>query len=232
VVSNRPSTDVDWTPYRVTGAVLGAALLLNLWTGNGLWFWYSTVGAGLFFFIVGLTRQGRLHLPRRSAWMLGIAGGLHYVGGSLSGLHSIGGPNGLYYVFPWWDNVVHALGAGALAVAVGTLMAGRLVGPRWLFVLVVASVASLFGILVELYEFAQFLLLGTIDQGFYTNTVLDLYYNLLGAVVGAVLRSGQETRSLRSNQRTAPARKPTDKNRHTPQYRGERLPVSACESWK
>ncbi len=179
--------DVDWRPYWATAAVLALALALNAWTRNGLWFWYTSIGVGGLLTFVGLARTGRFRFPTRSVWMLGIGGAMHYLGGSLGGLHQIGGSNGLYYVFPWWDNLVHLLGSGAVGVAAATVLVrwlpDRPVAAWWF----ATSVAVNVGAMVELYEFAQFLAFGTIDQGFYTNTLLDLWNNLLGGALGAFI---------------------------------------------
>lgn len=159
---------------------------MNLATRNTLWLGYTLIGLGGFFTLVGLLRARGWHVPSGPAWGAGIAGALHYVGGSLSGVHQIGGPNGLYYAFPWWDNVVHFLGSVSIALIAEVALRRRLASPA-LRGLLATCVAVTAGVLVELYEFGQFLWLGTIDQGFYTNTVLDLYYNLLGACVASFL---------------------------------------------
>jgi hypothetical protein len=181
-----PSARVDWAPYWATGTALVLAFGLNAWTGNRLWFWYTAIGTGVFLTVIGWVRRNRPAVPPMATWMVGLAGAMHYVGGSLSGLHQVGGPNGLYFVFPWWDNVVHFVGCFALGVAALAVLEARGARPRAAFTIVEGvALASLAGVVVELYEFAQFYWLGTIDQGFYTNTVLDLYYNLLGASAGA-----------------------------------------------
>lgn len=179
---------IDWRPYRATAAVLTAALGLNLYTGNGLWAAYTLVGAAVLLIVVGLVRHHNVHAPTGAVWMVGLSASLHYAGGSMAGLHQIGGLNGLYHVFPWWDNTVHALGSAAIAVAAFGLLAARLpdAGAALVGFLAVA-VASLAGVMVELYEFSQFVLFGTLDQGFYTNTLLDLYYNLIGGITGTVV---------------------------------------------
>lgn len=171
----------------MTAAVLVAALGLNLWTGNGLWLAYSLVGFAVFAFAAGLVRAGRWRPPTRAVWLVGLTWGLHYVGGSLSGLHQVGGPNGLYYALPWWDNVVHALGSAAVAVAACAALVRALPGKRVLPAFLGMAVAALVGTLVELYEFAQYLWFGTVDQGFYTNTMVDLYDNVVGGALGAAL---------------------------------------------
>ena len=183
----RPSTPVDWRPYALTAVALGLAITLNAWTQNGLWMFYSLTGAGVFLVLVALVRNQQLQLPSKAVWMVGVGAGLHYIGGSMAGLHQIGGPNGLYYALPWWDNVVHFLGSWAVGVAAVALLAGRVTGPWWLAPFLATCVAATVGAVVELYEFVQFVTLGTVDQGFYTNTLLDLYYNLLGGAAGAFL---------------------------------------------
>lgn len=164
-----------------------AALALNAATRNGLWFWYTAVGvAGLLVF-VGLARTGILVFPTFSMWMFGVAGAMHYMGGSLSGLHAIGGPNGLYYAFPWWDNLVHLLGSAAMGIAAATILWAKISMRRRTAGFLATCIAVTAGTLVELWEFSQFVWLGTVDQGFYTNTLIDLWNNLIGSAFGAFL---------------------------------------------
>ena len=160
---------------------------MNLATHNGLWLAYSLLGTIVFLVLVTLVRMGRLVLPRRAMWMIGLAAALHYIGGSLSGLHQVGGPNGLYYAFPWWDNLVHALGSAAIAVAAAAGLLPLLPRNRKLAGLLAVGLANLVGVGVELYEFSQYVWFHTVDQGYYTNTLVDLYSNLIGACLGALL---------------------------------------------
>lgn len=183
----RDGAAVDWRPYRATGLVLALAVALDLATGNALWLAYSLVGLAAFGLLAGLVRAGRLAPDPLAAWLVGLAMALHYVGGSLSGLHQVGGPNGLYYALPWWDNVVHALGSGAVAVAACAALLRALPGRPGLCAFLGTAVAALVGTLVELYEFAQYLWFGTVDQGFYSNTMVDLYDNVVGGALGASL---------------------------------------------
>lgn len=174
-------------PYAFTALCIALAIALNMWTGNGLWLWYSVIGAAGFMVIFGMVRANRIEIPSVAVWMIGAGAAFHYIGGSMAGLHQIGGPNGLYYAFPWWDNMVHFLGSWAVAIAAVALLQGKISGPSWLLPLIGMCIGVTVGVLVELYEFAQFVFFATIDQGFYTNTLLDLYYNLLGAGAGAFL---------------------------------------------
>lgn len=184
-------------PWALTAIALGLALVLNLWTGNRLWLGYTIFGTTGFLLLLGLIRANRIEIPAGAVWMVGIAAALHYIGGSMAGLHRFGGgtENGLYYAFPWWDNVVHFLGSWAVGVAAVALLARHVTGPSFLLPMLATCVAVAIGALVELYEFAQFVFFATIDQGFYTNTLLDLYYNLLGGGAGAFIYA----RSRRGN---------------------------------
>ena len=184
--ADKTSADTDWRPFVITGIALGGALALNLVTHNRLWFWYTVLGLGILLTFAAATNAYRLPTPPAAVWGVGLTAALHYVGGSLSGLHQIGGPNGLYYAFPWWDNIVHVLGSAAVAIAAYATLAATVQAPRPALAVLAIALSSLVGVVVELYEFAQFVFLGTVDQGFYTNTVLDLYYNLLGATLGAI----------------------------------------------
>lgn len=174
-----------WRPPIVAWAVLTAtALAVNLVLGNRLWAWYAFTGlvaSGIFLFLV---RRFAWDIPDRLLWWAGVPLALHYIGGSLSGLHQVGGPNGLYHVFPWWDNVVHFLGAAAVGVVAAHVLLPH-IRPRGLVVAMAVAAALSMGVLVELYEFVNFVWLGTVDQGYYTNTMLDLYYNGLGGAVAA-----------------------------------------------
>ncbi|MGB1586372.1 MAG: hypothetical protein ACPHID_04940 [Thermoplasmatota archaeon] len=183
------STDVDMRPWWLTAIALAVALALNLATGNRLWLGYTLFGTTGFLIVLGLLRANRIHVPPGAVWMVGIAAALHYIGGSMAGLHQFAGgtENGLYYAFPWWDNVVHFLGCWAVGVAAVAVLARHITGPAFLLPLMATCVAVTVGALVELYEFAQFVFFATIDQGFYTNTLLDLYYNLLGGAAGAFI---------------------------------------------
>lgn len=169
-------------------------MALNLATGNALWLAYSLVGLAAFGLVAGLVRARRIAPDPRAAWLVGLAMALHYVGGSLSGLHQVGGPNGLYYALPWWDNVVHALGAGAVGAAACAALLRALPSRLGLCAFLGTAVAALAGTLVELYEFAQYLWFGTVDQGFYSNTMVDLYDNVVGGALGASLYALAERR--------------------------------------
>lgn len=167
-------------------AIVVVAVGANALALNRLWLSYSLVGVVIVVAAMVLDRAYRWHLPDRLLWWCGVPLAMHYLGGSLSGLHQWGS-NGLYYALPWWDNLVHFLGAGAAGVAAAYLLAPRLPQQRATVVFAATCIATTLGMAVEVYEFAGFLWFGTVDQGYYTNTLLDLYYNALGAFAGAWL---------------------------------------------
>jgi hypothetical protein len=187
VVSNSTSTVTDWRPYLATAATLAAAIGLNLWTGNQTWLAYSLLGTSIFCIFVGIARLELFAFPAKTVWLLGMTSALHYIGGSFAGLHQFGGPNGLYFVFPWWDNLVHLLGTGAVAIGAATMLEKRLRDATALWWFLATCVAVFAGAMIELLEFAQFVFFNTVDQGFYTNTLIDLYNNFLGAALGAAI---------------------------------------------
>lgn len=183
------SAQAPWrrAPYVAAFALVAVAVATNAAVGNRLWLGYSLVGLVLVGTVAALDAAYRWRLPDRLLWWCGVPLAMHYLGGSLSGLHQWG-PNGLYYALPWWDNAVHFLGAAAVGVAAAHVLAPRLRpgrGARATTVVLATCVAATLGLAVELYEFTGFLWFGTVDQGYYTNTVLDLYYNALGGFAGA-----------------------------------------------
>ncbi len=181
----RPPATRRWRPYFVLFAILAGALLLNLMAANPLWIWYTVLGACALALLWSLDARLEWRIPKHTLYWAGVPFGMHYVGGSLSGFHQFGGVNGLYWIFPWWDNVVHFLGSGAAAVAIVAL-ASRHVHARTPLTLIGIAGGATLGLLVELYEFAGFAWFQTVDQGYYTNTMLDVYYNLLGATAFAL----------------------------------------------
>lgn len=173
--------------YGATAALFIFALATNAATGNLLWLWYTTVGALVFGTLVVLQVQSGVEVPERLVALVGVAAALHYGGGSLSGVHWVGGENGLYLMFPWWDNLVHLLGSAAVAGLALALWPASLVRHRGLRVFFALAVSALVGVAVELFEFLHFVWAGTVDQGYYTNSMPDLYYNLLGAVLALLV---------------------------------------------
>jgi hypothetical protein len=184
--AGRPPFVLPSAPYIACFGIVLVAVAANAALHNRLWFTYSLVGLVVVATIFALDRVYAWHLPRRLLWWCGVPIAMHYLGGTLSGLHQWGS-NGLYYALPWWDNLVHFLAAGAVGVAAAYLLAPRLPRQPRTVVFLATCLGAFLGLAVELYEFVGFLWFDTVDQGYYTNTVLDLYYNALGGFAGAWL---------------------------------------------
>jgi len=182
----------DLAPLLVAAAFFAAVAIAAWFEGKPLWTAYNLVGAALALLLALLVRGLDVPLPRAAAAVCFATGVLHYVGGSLGGHFGIAGVNGLYAVFPWWDRVTHfagAAGVAALAFALARAVAAKRawVVPRGFLALFAFTTALAVGVGVELFEFAAWTFFATIDQGFYSNTMMDLYDDVAGALFGAAL---------------------------------------------
>lgn len=172
-------------------AVAFASLAVATWLeGKRLWAAYNTLG--VLFTVVFLVVVARLcvPLPPRATAICYAAVCLHYIGGSLGGHFGIVGVNGLYAVFPWYDRITHFAGASGIALLVFHLTlnlrdARGWVVPSQVIALGAFGMAMSFGIATELFEFGAWAFFGTIDQGFYSNTMMDLFTDTCGAAFGA-----------------------------------------------
>lgn len=170
-------------------ASIGLATLLE---GKRLWAAYNAIGAVATLLFALAVRRHRIDLPRWPTLVCFLTLCLHYVGGSLGGHFGIRGVNGLYAVFPWYDRVTHFGGAVGVSLLLWHLLAGIARRHAWglppaaLSWFAFALTMSV-GVGVELFEFAAWFLFGTIDQGFYSNTMMDLFVDACGAAFGAGL---------------------------------------------
>lgn len=170
-------------------ALLSVATFLE---GKRLWAAYNAVGVALALSAALLVRRLGTPLPRGAALLCVLTALLHYVGGSLGGHFGIDGINGLYAVIPWYDRVTHFFGAAGVALLAQRLLAAQAARDGWrvpsatlgffAFCLTLAV-----GVGVELFEFGAWSFFGTVDQGFYSNTMMDLYDDATGALFGAAL---------------------------------------------
>lgn len=176
-------------PLLLVAAALLCLALATFAEGKRLWAAYNAVGATLALALAVVLWWQRLELPRAAALVCLGTAMLHYVGGA------VGGPgiNGMYAAVPWWDRVTHFAGAAGVAVlALGLLRAASRRDGGWTLP---ASALALFafclavavGVGVELFEFGAWAMFGTIDQGFYSNTMMDLFDDATGAAFGAAL---------------------------------------------
>lgn len=172
-------------------AVAFASLAVGTWLeGKRLWAAYNALGV-LFTLVFALVvRRLRVPLPRRATAICYAAVCLHYVGGSLGGHFGVTGVNGLYAVLPWYDRVTHFAGATGVSLLLFHLALGLRASRGWRVPdAPVAGAAFAFtvavGVGVELFEFAAWAFFGTIDQGFYSNTMMDLFTDACGAAFGS-----------------------------------------------
>ncbi len=197
--SGDPPTLRHVLPFFV-GLVLFAALaLFNEYRGFELWRNYALSGVILGGASTYVIWRNDVRLPHYIQWVIVAGLVLHYGGGSLGspdkfhmGLFGFHGVNGAYHVISWWDHLTHSVGIGAGTMGIAYVLEvyqyrRRLEWPAWLVwaIAVVSGLAA--GVGVELYEYLGKTWFQTIDQGGYVNTMQDLHYNLLGAVLGGGL---------------------------------------------
>ncbi len=163
-----------WRNYAFSGILLGAPAIYLIW-------------------------RFEVHLPHYIQWTIVGALLTHYGGGSLGspdpykmGLLGMHGVNGAYHHFDWWDHLTHGVGIGASAMGIAYLFEVYHVrrGQQWsastvFLCTMVASMTA--GVGVELYEYLGKTAFQTIDQGGYENTMRDLHFNLIGAMLGGGL---------------------------------------------
>lgn len=112
-------------------------------------------------------------------------------------LHSMGSA-GLYGQLGWWDNLTHAMsatvvaGVGYTVARAVDLHSDEIFVPRRFFSIYVFIVVLSFGVLWELFEFALDLIAMStgvtmpLAQHGLDDTVTDLMYNSLGALIVAI----------------------------------------------
>lgn len=151
---------------------------------------YNAIGAAATLLFTLVVHRLRLDLPRWPTLVCFVALSLHYIGGSLGGHFGIAGINGLYAVFPWYDRITHFAGTAGVALLLWHLLSALRQTRGWVLPDAALSWFAFgltmgVGVAVELFEFTAWLLFGTIDQGFYTNTMMDLFVDTCGAAFGA-----------------------------------------------
>ncbi|MGB0653273.1 MAG: hypothetical protein ACPGQL_08740 [Thermoplasmatota archaeon] len=194
-----PRTVGTVRPFLI-GIVLCAALAaVNEYRGFELWRNYALSGIVIGGSITYWVWRADVRVPHYIQWGIVAATFTHYGGGSLGspdpykmGLFGFHGVNGAYHHFDWWDHLTHGAGIGAATMGLTYLMEvyqlrRGLAWPPWLVGLLGILCGLSAGVGVELYEYLGKTWFQTIDQGGYINTMRDLWYNLLGASIGATL---------------------------------------------
>lgn len=196
------------TPFLIGLATFALLALLNHARGFDLWRNYALSGVGLGGITTWLVYRYDVRVPHYIQWVIVAGLWLHYGGGSLGspdpyqmGLLGYHGINGAYHVHSWWDNLTHFMGIGAGTMAIAYLLEAyqvrRALAWTKLVVFALAVTAGLAtGVGVELYEYLGKAVFQTIDQGGYSNTMMDLQFNILGAVVGGALAVTIDRRRL------------------------------------
>lgn len=184
----------------IVGLVTFALLaILNQARDFDLWRNYALSGVGLGLIATWAVWRWDVRIPHYIQWAIVAGLILHYGGGSLGnpdpyriGLFGFHGINGAYHTIDGWDHITHGVGLGAGAMAIAYLVelyqSRRGLGwsaPAVWLVAILATLAA--GVGVELYEYLGKSAFQTIDQGGYENTMLDLHYNVYGAVLGGGL---------------------------------------------
>jgi hypothetical protein len=186
-------------PFIVGIACFALLAALNQARGFDLWRNYALSGVAMGSVVTWVLWRKDVRIPHYIQWVIVAGLLLHYGGGSLGspdpfrmGLLGYHGINGAYHVHTWWDNLTHAAGIGAGAMAIAYLaeayqMRRGLAWPAWAVAGTAFLGALAAGVGVELYEYLGKSVFQTIDQGGYENTMRDLHFNVLGAVLGTAV---------------------------------------------
>lgn len=187
---SRPAGPV--APLLLLAAAFASLCVATWLEGKPLWASYNLIGALATLLFAFVVHRARLDLPRWPTLVCFAALCLHYVGGSLGGHFGVTGVNGLYAVFPWYDRITHFGGTAGVTLLFWHLLASLARRRAWVLPPVALSwfafgLGMAVGVAVELFEFGAWTFFGTIDQGFYSNTMMDLFVDTCGAAFGAGL---------------------------------------------
>ena len=154
------------------------------------------IGVLVLLFAVVFAIQRRVKFPILILWMLSVWGLLHMLGG---GVHLADGtvlyrwiPIELYqgvdseFVLLKFDQILHFYIYFVMSFVLAHLVRNKMQGMKPLYVGLFVALASMgLSVINELIEFGAVLFLGKTGVGGYYNTLLDLLFNTIGAVVGA-----------------------------------------------
>jgi len=129
-----------------------------------------------------LKRRWKIHLPIELELLIVLALFLHSGGGALDAYHNI----------PWWDHITHFLSTAVVSLLAFIVMAIidaysseiKFNMPLLIFFIVIFSLAM--GVIWEFFEFTSDLLFGTHAQLNNTDTMVDLFFDLLGGIIVAI----------------------------------------------
>ena len=154
------------------------------------------IGVLVLLFALVFAIQRRVKFPLLILWMLSVWGLLHMLGG---GVHLADGtvlyrwiPIELYqgvdseFVLLKFDQILHFYIYFVMSFVLAHLVRNKMRGMKPIYAGIFVALASMgLSVINELIEFGAVLFLGKTGVGGYYNTLLDLLFNTLGAVVGA-----------------------------------------------
>ena len=154
------------------------------------------IGVLVLLFAVVFAIQRRVKFPILILWMLSVWGLLHMLGG---GVHLADGtvlyrwiPIELYqgvdseFVLLKFDQILHFYIYFVMSFVLAHLVRNKMRGMKPIYAGIFVALASMgLSVINELIEFGAVLFLGKTGVGGYYNTLLDLLFNTIGAVVGA-----------------------------------------------
>ena len=154
------------------------------------------IGVLVLLFALVFAIQKRVKFPILILWMLSVWGLLHMLGG---GVHLADGtvlyrwiPIELYqgidseFVLLKFDQILHFYIYFVMSFVLAHLVRNKMRGMKPIYAGIFVALASMgLSVINELIEFGAVLFLGKTGVGGYYNTLLDLLFNTIGAVVGA-----------------------------------------------
>ena len=154
------------------------------------------IGVLVLLFALVFAIQRRVKFPLLILWMLSVWGLLHMLGG---GVHLADGtvlyrwiPIELYqgvdseFVLLKFDQILHFYIYFVMSFVLAHLVRNKMRGMKPIYAGIFVALASMgLSVINELIEFGAVLFLGKTGVGGYYNTLLDLLFNTIGAVVGA-----------------------------------------------
>ncbi|MDB5195592.1 MAG: hypothetical protein JWO84_776 [Parcubacteria group bacterium] len=152
--------------------------------------------AGIFalLFLAAFYIAVKYELPIWMLWLLSILGALHLAGGwvmvkgdVLYNLVLIPIPNWTGLTIWKYDQLVHPYGAAAVALISYALLARTTPLTRTFLFAAAFMIGNGAGALNEVVEFITKITVPHTDVGGYYNTALDLFFNMLGSIIGAAL---------------------------------------------
>lgn len=177
----------QWHIFYFSLAYLLAFLLYAIVRGNFEFIFYSAVV--FFFLFLILLKQKTLQLSNGVLWGLSVWGLIHMMGGNIPV-----GDGVLYNV--WiippnifkYDQFVHAFGFGIATVVGWQLLRPYLTAhiPKARLAILLIMIGLGVGALNEIIEFVATVLVPDTNVGGYVNSMMDLVYDLLGAVIACI----------------------------------------------